>query len=209
MKFNGLFIEEHGSGYLVTLRVYVLASEVEPGMTDDVTTFAVETVANTLAAILAYEGGAIPSKVQAGNPTEAPVEAPAKPEGRRRRGGGGANISSPAEPAASEGAGRVGRRRRAGAADASPTPAEPATPVKEPEPAAPATSRRRPAGSEPAGVSDADLSKAASEAAAVVGAAEVMALLDEFGVSKVNELPQGERREFIGLLADVVEKAGA
>lgn len=43
---------------------------------------------------------------------------------------------------------------------------------------------------------DADLLKACSQAAAKVGADQVMELLDEFGCSKVNELDDAQRGEF-------------
>ena len=46
-------------------------------------------------------------------------------------------------------------------------------------------------------LTDADMSKAASEGARVIGPEAVTAILSEFGVGSVNELPQERRQEFV------------
>lgn len=104
--------------------------------------------------------------------------------------------------------------RRKSSAKAKPKP-EPE--AKEPEKKS--TSRRK--GSAPAKaatkvvqntgdeISDADVAKAASNAAQVLTPAVVKAVLEEYGVGGVQELEQGQRREFIdqlnGLLAEANE----
>lgn len=51
-------------------------------------------------------------------------------------------------------------------------------------------------------VSDEDLTKAASQAAASIGAPAVVDVLDEFEVAEVRDLNQAQRREFVAKLAD-------
>ena len=46
-------------------------------------------------------------------------------------------------------------------------------------------------------LTDADMSKAASEGARVIGPEAVTAILSEFGVGSVNKLPQAQRQEFV------------
>ena len=69
----------------------------------------------------------------------------------------------------------------------------------------------KPVSTEPAApidISDADLAKAASQAAAIVTPAPVIAYLGEFGVTEVSKLSQDLRREFLdGLKALVAEVA--
>jgi len=69
----------------------------------------------------------------------------------------------------------------------------------------------KPVSAEPAtstDISDADLAKAASQAAAIVTPAPVIAYLGEFGVTEVSKLSQDLRREFLdGLKALVAEVA--
>ena len=57
-----------------------------------------------------------------------------------------------------------------------------------------------------AGVSDEDLAKAASEAAAVIGHEVVMQVLEEdYSVQTVNEIPQKSRKEFMATLRKEME----
>jgi len=49
-------------------------------------------------------------------------------------------------------------------------------------------------------ITDADLSKAASEAARVISPPEVTAVIDQFGVGHMREMDQPQRREFLDLL---------
>ena len=52
-------------------------------------------------------------------------------------------------------------------------------------------------------ITDEDLTKAASEAARTIGVNGVMKVLDEFGVSKVNQLEGGSRQEFLDKLNEL------
>lgn len=80
-----------------------------------------------------------------------------------------------------------------------------ATSTPEPTPAR----RRRQQPEAPAGISDADLTKAASEGARVIGPEFVTAWLTEFGVGEVSKLAQDVRREFIDGISDEIEKKAA
>ncbi len=121
-----------------------------------------------------------------------PVEAPAEPEvpqtTRRRRAGADA-ASSTTEPASDAGA-SGGRRARHSA--------EPA-----PAPAAEEPRRRRRTEEAPKDdrISDADLTKAASQAGEVISPKVVMQILKEdYGVETVNDIPQDKRRAFLDTL---------
>jgi hypothetical protein len=121
-----------------------------------------------------------------GGVTAEPVEVPT----RRRR-------SATEEPATAEAAPEATTRRRRSATEA--PPAEP-----EPETAAPVIRRRRAAEAEPEKdpeITDADLTRAASDAAAVCGTALVTALLAEFNVALTGQIDsQEDRKEFLDLL---------
>jgi hypothetical protein len=79
----------------------------------------------------------------------------------------------------------------------------------EPEPAKEPVRRRRAHPEEPAGISDADVAKAASEAARVLGnPEEVMSILGEFGVTETSALPQNVRQEFLDICNVEIEKQG-
>lgn len=108
-----------------------------------------------------------------------------------------------AEPAAT---GRRSRRTAtaAPAQDTAPTTTNVGATASEPPPA-----RRRRVPEAPAGISDADLTKAASEGARVLGPEFVTAWLTEFGVGEVSKLAQGVRREFIDGISDEIEKKAA
>jgi hypothetical protein len=117
--------------------------------------------------------------------------------------------------AASPTTGRRGRRSGATpAADAGASPAATAstaetTSPSEPEPAKEPVRRRRAQPEEPAGISDADVAKAASEAARVLGnPEEVMDILGEFGVTETSALPQNVRQEFLDICNVEIEKQG-
>lgn len=98
------------------------------------------------------------------------------------------------------------RRPRSAAPEAAP-PAEEA-------PAETTRSRRRPAAPEaPANpvISDAELSKAASHAAVEIpngeGPGIVLAVLEDFGVKTVNDLPQDQRQKFLDDIAEEIRLA--
>lgn len=119
-----------------------------------------------------------------------PVEAPAEPEvpttTRRRRAGADA-ASSSTGPASDAGA-SAGRRQRRSA---------------EPEPAVEEPRRRRRTEEAPKDdrISDADLTKAASQAGEVISPKVVMQILKEdYGVETVNDIPQDKRRGFLDTL---------
>lgn len=123
-----------------------------------------------------------------------PAEAPAEPEvpqtTRRRRAGADA-ASSTTEPASDAGA--SGGRRARRSAEPEPTPAAPAT--EEP--------RRRRRTEEPKAdtITDADLTKAASQAGEQISPKLVMQIIrEDYGVETVNEIPQDKRREFLDTL---------
>ena len=130
---------------------------------------------------------------------------------RRRRGaaeaGGDAAESvadNPSDGAAPAEGGRK-RRRRAQAAEA---------PSTQPEPSKEGGRRTRRSkgtadtGSKKSTVSDEDLTKAASEAAAALGSTDaVMEVLEEFGVGLLNELAGEQRAEFITRLQAEVDRS--
>lgn len=106
--------------------------------------------------------------------------------GRRSR--RGAKQQEPAE--AGEGTAKSSRRRRGGESAAASSESKVGS-----------TRRSRRTTKEDKGISDADLAKAASEAAAVIGPDVVTQILDEdHGVETVNELPQDQRKKFTATL---------
>jgi len=126
---------------------------------------------------------------------------PAETSTRRRR-------STAEEPTEAQPAETSTRRRRS-------TAEEPEAPKEEPEAApeaAPVVRRRRTAEPEKAPeITDADLTRAASDAAAVCGTALVTALLGEFNVTLTGQIEGYEdRKEFLDLLKQNIEefKAG-
>jgi len=74
--------------------------------------------------------------------------------------------------------------------------------------------RRRRAVPEEEGITDQDLTKAASQTAEYLsqhdkdGPAEVMELMEEFGVTNVKDIPQAQRQEFLNFLKADIEAAG-
>lgn len=162
----------------------------------------------------------------AGNPTEvagnSPDTQPSSPttSGRRRR-GVSASSAEPAETNDAEGTAAAstttshseGGRRRRGAADPTSTQSD--------APSTDAPRRRsRSLGEAPASepnsggaasikLTDADLSKAASQAALVLGPEGVKSVLSEFGVKKLNELDEKQRQSFFNALKEDLEKAEA
>ena len=85
-----------------------------------------------------------------------------------------------------------------------------AAPEKQEEPEAKPSSRRKgraePVEKEEGGITDADLSKAASEAAMAVPPDAVKEIISQFGVEDMRKLDQGQRREFLDLLKDAVKE---
>lgn len=130
-------------------------------------------------------------------PTVAPVQ-PSEPEPtvtRRRRTTTEEAAPATAEPDAP--AETTTRRRRAATT-------ETAQPAEEPAPVVVARRRAQPAVSDD--ITDADLTKAASDAAAVCGPAAVTAILGEFNVKMTGEIEsQEDRKEFLELLKTNIE----
>ncbi len=97
----------------------------------------------------------------------------------------------------------TGRRRAAGSGDAK--AAETSSPRTN---TAGAKTQTTKSPSEPTKISDADMSKAASEAALVIPVAEIKDYIQAFGVSTVGDIKQEDRREFLDeLRAWITEKS--
>ena len=74
----------------------------------------------------------------------------------------------------------------------------------------PAPRQRREVASDKGGISDADLQKAASAAAEVLGPDHVKELIEyDLGVASVGEIPQDKRQKFLDWLKDDVAKKKA
>lgn len=107
----------------------------------------------------------------------------------------------------------VGERTRARVRTrvaAAPPAAEPVTTPEAP-PAEPVATRRRrtadaPTDTKPT-ISDADMSKAASNAAAVIGVEVVQAVIADFGVKTVNDIKSEDRERFLKEVAEEVRLA--
>ncbi len=239
MKVNGFQIEEHGSGYALTIRAHVGREEIMPGWMEEV-----------LRPVLSKEGGLnaliSPEQTDSGSTDSGPAETGdddgAADTGRRRRGrrnavGGtgdvpaGGEAGSPdtadAKPAgASKGrarrrsqpkaetveapAGRVKTRRRGKKEEkpaANPTGAASAAGRRSKKTKPPGVKAAKTKKSPSEEVSDEDLTKSASQAAADIGPPAVMDILDEFGVGEVRDLTQEQRREFVDRLTEARESA--
>lgn len=149
--------------------------------------------------------------VRATKQGEATLVQPQPAEATKSRRSRGTADDSPATTEASPTTGR--RSRRSTPVTSSETaPAEPSASTAEPSPSsepAPASRRRRQQPEAPAGISDADLTKAASEGARVLGPEFVTDWLLQFGVAEVSKLTQDVRREFIDGISDEIEKKAA
>lgn len=121
-----------------------------------------------------------------------PAEAPAEevpPTTRRRRAGADAG-SSTTEPASDAGASGGRRARRSAEPEPAPAPA-----AEEPR------RRRRTEAPQDDRITDADLTKAASQAGEKLTPKLVMQIIKEdHGVETVNDIPQEERRKFLETL---------
>ncbi len=95
---------------------------------------------------------------------------------------------------AAEGNLKRGRKRREGAADPTPAP----HPARLGEALQNTSTTKSPSDDD---ISDADVAKAASEGAQELTPTVVTAILEEFGVSVVNDLSQEQRREFVDQIA--------
>lgn len=241
MKINGFQVEEHGSGYAVTLRLHVGREEALDGMTSSADGVVLGALAAALAATVNIEGvnsydakagekpvpGAETSRVQSKD-HDAKAEPPAG--GRRvNRGGSKTEDKEPGDPTSGSAtaAGSKGRRRRASTAKTTSRSEE----GKEPEGPTPGgalpqtAKRRQKSETSTAGtakrtqttksrsrkkatkITDEDLTKAASQAAAELGAPVVMDLVAEFNVEKVGDLDAKQRVKFKARLAEEREKA--
>lgn len=212
MDINGYQVEEHGSGYAVTLRLWVGKDEV----------------ADPMAFARNFLEGASYATAPAEKETEA-EPAPARGRGSRRRevDGGDESRDSQEDSTPKRGRGRRGtsadtpapdagggdgedptaapagrRGRRGSQRGASATTSEPSTDAGETAPSTSRGSRRgRSKSSEPSvDVTDEDLAKAVSTAAAEVGFEAVMELMEEFGVTRSGDMPAEVREEFLAQL---------
>lgn len=180
MKCNGFDVREHGSGYQVTVAYFV--GREEGGITELLNELTGMCDDMAMSMVPADAG-------PRGSGTEAPAED--KPKGRqgRKKAEAPQDSESPTAAtasAATSGSPRGGRQRKAAAA--ADTGAAEKTSLN-------------------GDISDADLSKAASLAGQAGGAEEVVAVLEEFGVTLVSELPQENREEFLGIMAEIVKEA--
>ena len=182
MNVNGFQVEEHGSGYAVTLRINVGREEA----------LGEHIASEILGRIKAILGSA--DEPEKGTPreeqeTEVVVAAGASSTFRHRRSVGSREPEkkdeNPTQTAASSStASPAGRRGRA---------------TQKPAPAAEVKSPSK------SKITDEDLTKAASEAARTLGVAKVVKVLDEFGVSKVNQLEGNLRQEFLNKLNELTQ----
>ncbi len=84
-------------------------------------------------------------------------------------------------------------------------------PAEEDKPKGRKRSSRKSSKKEDAGISDADMTKGASEAADIITPAIVTEIMTEYGVASVDEIKQSERQEFLDQLQteiDAENKAG-
>lgn len=139
--------------------------------------------------------------------TDVPVPTEETPTRTRRSRADAGAASSSTEPASDAGASDGRRRRRTSEPEPAPAAEEPARRSRrsvEPEPTPPAAEepvRRRRTAPAVEGISDAEVAKAASQAAAKITPAVVMQILKEdHGVTTANEIPQDERQKFLDTL---------
>ena len=92
-----------------------------------------------------------------------------------------------------------GRRKKAAEAPAEEKPKRGRRAKAAPEPA--------PVSEQTSGITNAELAKAMSQAASKVGSEEALAVLKEFGVQRVNELPDEERESFLQTLRILCDDA--
>lgn len=211
MELNGIQIERHGEGYAVTLRLWMGRREA-PG----------EDVGEVFAAFeekakVAFDGEHVPdeaTEVGEEDPTQESEKPAASARGRSRRrtSKSTSDTVAPSAESSAEEKPTEGRRRRrrvssreASGGDENPTESSAGT--------AKSRQRRRTGSastaesgsatkspSEKKTYKDADLSRAASEAAVVIGPSGVMEVLQEFEVSKIGELKGDKRAEFVEAL---------
>lgn len=155
----------------------------------------------------------------AADPTQS-SEAPAQPPidtgtdiSRRRRGHAASAEPSTTEAALTTTSPSEGARRRRGAADPTSTqndaPSQDAPRRRSRSPGEAPASEPKSDGAGSTSFTDADLSKAASAAALVLGPEGVKTVLSEFGVKKLNELDEKDRKPFLDALKVDLEKAEA
>jgi hypothetical protein len=226
VEFNAMQVEKHGSGFSVTLRVWVPANDM-PSEYEDVLACISHMMARQADTGLAEGAGTVsrdtaaeenPTPRRRGRPRKDDTEATASgPESttaeeaapaRRRRASSASTSTEPTEARSAS-----GRRRRRGAA---PEGEQSASPTE----SAPSAGRRRGRTSGSAAssaettspssdVTDEDLTKAASQAVPVLGPERIIEILEEFGVSTVGALTGESRQEFLNQLqASVDEEEG-
>ena len=157
-----------------------------------------ELLAESLA-VLASEGKK--DNLEAIEPVPEPV-AEAKPPIRRNRGKMLPPVEVPSAPVAGTPLRVRGKPVAVLYADTEPAGE---TPAAEPTPAPAPRRTRTPAPEAEPEITDIELAKAASEAAAVIPLAEVKALIAAMGVTTVNQIEgQEKRKEFLDVLRDAV-----
>ena len=198
MKVNGFQVEEHSSGYHVTIRIQV-GKEETVWINDFMTRLqvggdlfndapAADDDALERAKTAAKKGGGKGRRAAQRDAVEKDDDADEKPkaEGRRAAGKGGSKGRRGKDPtgttrkrgnSSAKGAGGGKGRRSHRAASSTKDQAEDA--------------------SSPSEVSDEDLTKASSQAAQVIGPPAVITILEEFGVATVGDLEGDQRTEFI------------
>ena len=107
--------------------------------------------------------------------------------------------ATPAEEPVAEEKPKRGRRKKAAEAPAEEKPKRGRRAKAAPEPA--------PVSEQTSGITNAELAKAMSQAASKVGSEEALAVLKEFGVQRVNELPGEERESFLQTLRILCDDA--
>ncbi len=211
---NSVMIEEHGSGYSVTVRFWVPQTHPKLTMQDVFDGFAPmglakpddETFTNESGDLEETEKGSTrrrrankeaeisdaPDEEQ-GSPTEDPIDA--KPVGRGSR-RGRKSTPAPAEETADASPedkpkGRRGKRSAVVSSD-----------VKTDDAESPTTTA---AGASPSEITNEDLTMAAGAAGRVIGGIAVVLLVEELGFEKLQDVPDDRREEVLSALISASE----
>lgn len=224
MKINGFQVEEHGEGYSVTIRLHIGREELPETLISEPLDAIIKLLAGDTVAPAEDKPKPRRRSKPEDTPDTKPEDAPAAKTRRRSKKTEEAK-TAPAEEAKTAPTGRRARRLASGASNAQPKEAEKSEvdPTDTPAPSETAKTagkrsrRAKPSGAKPAStkksrskkddVSDEDLTKAASQAAALLGPPAVMDVLDEFAVEEVRDLSQEQRKEFMAKLDDAKEAA--
>lgn len=228
MKLNGLQIEEHGSGFSLTIRVHAGREEFNDGMSDRVTEEALGIFTGVVHSVLAFQAkrydgsglvGAIEAAVAKDEPADPEtVENAEEAAARVVQGEIDKAAKAAGEPAGGDVAPATRRRRAKAKAKAEGSRDPKADPTGAPTaerkgrrrkkaPPSNVSVQKTDASSTKSDLTDEDLSKVASEAAQSIGAPAVMEILGKFKVEKVNQLKGEQRTKFKASLDHVVAKS--